>query len=61
MAHLQVHKLNDVYQGLRERLEQAVLDKHTLKNQRKAEAKHAKQALKRGPQETAGFCAGFRW
>ena len=29
-GHLQVRKLNEVYQNLRERLEQAVLDKHCL-------------------------------
>ena len=58
-GHLQVHKLNDVYQGLRERLEQAVLDKHTLKTQRKAEAKHAKQALKEGLKKPRVFVLDF--
>src|SRR3990167_3956274 len=58
-GHLQVHKLNDVYQGLRERLEQAVLDKHTLKTQRKAEAKHAKQALKEGIKKPRVFVLDF--
>jgi serine protease SohB len=58
-GHLQVHKLNDVYQGLRERLEQAVLDKHSLKTQRKAEAKHAKQALKEGIKKPRVFVLDF--
>ena len=58
-GQLQVHKLNDVYQGLRERLEQAVLDKHTLKTQRKAEAKHAKQALKEGIKKPRVFVLDF--
>ncbi|OYT92316.1 MAG: protease SohB, partial [Pseudomonas sp. PGPPP3] len=58
-GHLQVHKLNDVYQSLRERLEQAVLDKHSLKIQRKAEAKHAKQALKEGIKKPRVFVLDF--
>ena len=58
-GQLQVHKLNDVYQSLRERLEQAVLDKHNLKIQRKAEAKHAKQAKKEGAKKPRVFVLDF--
>ena len=58
-GHLQVHKLNDVYQSLRERLEQAVLDKHSLKIQRKAEAKHAKQAKKDAAKKPRVFVLDF--
>lgn len=58
-GQLQVHKLNDVYQSLRERLEQAVLDKHSLKIQRKAEAKHAKQAKKDGAKKPRVFVLDF--
>ncbi len=48
VGHLQVEKLNDFYKGLRERLEQAVLEKDVLKTQRKREAKAEKQAKKSG-------------
>lgn len=43
-GHLEVHKLNDFYKSMRERLEQAVLSKEQLKAQRKREAKAAKAA-----------------
>jgi len=45
-GNLQVHKLNDFYKAMRERLEQSVLEKDQLKAQRKREAKAAKQAKK---------------
>ncbi len=45
-GQLNVHKLNDFYKGLRERLEQSVLDKDRLKSQRKADAKAEKLAKK---------------
>jgi len=45
-GHLEVHKLNDFYKAMRERLEQAVLEKEQFKAQRKREAKAAKQAKK---------------
>lgn len=58
-GHLQVRKLNEVYQNLRERLEQAVLDKHSLKIQRKAEAKQAKQVKKEGTKKPRVFVLDF--
>jgi len=45
-GQLNVHKLNDFYKGLRDRLEQSVIDKDRLKSQRKAEAKAEKLAKK---------------
>ncbi|WP_373388490.1 protease SohB [Pseudomonas alcaligenes] len=45
-GQLQVHKLNDFYKALRERLEHELLDRAQLKAQRKAEAKQAKQEKK---------------
>lgn len=48
-GHLEVTKLNDFYKGLRERLEQSLLDKDALKAQRKAEAK-AEKAARKNPQ-----------
>ncbi|MBB3104002.1 protease SohB [Azomonas macrocytogenes] len=44
--HLEVHKLNDSYKMLREKLEQALLEKDELKALRKAEAKVVKRAKK---------------
>ncbi len=41
-GHLQVLKLNEFYQGLRDRLEQSLLDKDQLKAHRKAKAKAEK-------------------
>ena len=43
-GHLEVHKLNDFYKAMRERLEQAVLDKEQFKALRKQEARDAKAA-----------------
>lgn len=45
-GQLQVSKLNDFYKGLRERLEQTLLDKDQLKALRKGEAKTEKSAKK---------------
>lgn len=45
-GHLDVHKLNDFYKGLRQRIEHAVLDKETAKARRKEEAKAEKRARK---------------
>ena len=46
-GQLQVSKLNDFYKGLRERLEQTLLDKDQLKALRKGEAKSEKSEKKR--------------
>jgi len=45
-GHLEVHKLNEFYKSMRERLEQAVLEKDEFKALRKREAKAAKQTKK---------------
>jgi serine protease SohB len=45
-GQLQVVKLNDLYKGLRERLEQSLLDKDRLKALRKAQAKTLKKDAK---------------
>ena len=45
-GQLQVSKLNDFYKGLRERLEQTLLDKDQLKALRKGEAKSEKNEKK---------------
>ena len=45
-GHLEVHKLNEFYKSMRERLEQAVLEKDAFKALRKREAKAAKQNKK---------------
>lgn len=45
-GHLEVHKLNDFYKELRERLQHSVLEKDKLKALRKSEAKTAKNAKK---------------
>ncbi|MET1077956.1 MAG: protease SohB [Pseudomonas sp.] len=47
-GQLNVVHLNDFYKTLHQRLEQAVLDKDLLKQQRKVEAKAAKLAKKQG-------------
>lgn len=46
-GQLQVSKLNDFYKGLRERLEQTLLDKDQLKALRKVEAKTEKKQKKK--------------
>ncbi|UEB98278.1 protease SohB [Pseudomonas sp. HN2] len=49
-GQLQVSKLNDFYKGLRERLEQTLLDKDQLKALRKGQAKTEKSAKKQKTQ-----------
>jgi serine protease SohB len=58
-GQLQVSKLNDFYKGLRERLEQTLLDKDQLKALRKSQAKPRKSRRKNRGQ-TPGVRAGFR-
>ncbi|RJG09250.1 protease SohB [Pseudomonas cavernicola] len=58
-GQLDVHKLNDFYKALHERLEQSVLDKHQLKAIRKEEAKAAKLAKKAGEQKSRVFVLDF--
>ncbi len=58
-GQLQVHKLNEFYKALRERLEGSLLDKGRLKELRKAEAKAAKQARKRGEQKSRVYVLDF--
>ena len=58
-GHLQVLKLNDFYKGLRERLEQSLLDKEQLKTQRKAQAKAEKAAKKSGEHKPRVFVLDF--
>jgi serine protease SohB len=57
--HLDVHKLNDFYKELHERLEHSVLDKDQLKATRKEEAKAAKQAKKAGVKKPRVFVLDF--
>lgn len=45
-GHLEVHKLNDFYKAMRERLEQSLIDKELLKQQRKREEKAEKAEKK---------------
>lgn len=52
-GQLQVHKLNDFYKALRERLQHELLDKVQLKALRKAEAKQEKQKKKAGDVQKA--------
>ncbi len=58
-GHLEVHKLNDFYKGLHQRLEQVVLDKARLKQLRKQEAKLAKAAKKAGEHKPRVFVLDF--
>lgn len=58
-GHLQVHKLNDFYKVLRERLEHAVLDKQELKDLRKVEAKQAKLKKRAGDKSPRVFVLDF--
>lgn len=59
VGHLQVDKLNDFYKQLRQRLEQAVLDKDQLKAAHKAEAKAAKLAKKSAVHQPRVFVLDF--
>ena len=58
-GQLQVHKLNDFYKDLRERLEHSVLHKDQLKAARKAEAKAAKREKKHPPSKPRVFVLDF--
>lgn len=58
-GHLDVHKLNDFYKALRERLEHALLDKTELKARHKAEAKQAKAEKKAGKSRPRVFVLDF--
>lgn len=58
-GHLEVHKLNDFYKSMRERLEQSVLEKEQLKALRKREAKAAKQAKKTDDSRPRVFVLDF--
>ncbi len=49
-GQLQVSKLNDFYKGLRERLEQTLLDKDQLKALRKSQAKNREKKQKKTPE-----------
>lgn len=61
-GHLEVHKLNDFYKELRERLQHGVLEKDKLKALRKSEAKtakNAKKAKKGGEQKSRVYVLDF--
>ncbi|WP_137817101.1 protease SohB [Pseudomonas sp. 2FG] len=58
-GQLDVHKLNDFYKALHERLQQSVLDKEQLKAIRKAEAKAAKLGKKVGKHKPRVFVLDF--
>jgi len=58
-GQLQVSKLNDFYKGLRERLEQTLLDKDQLKALRKSEAKSEKKHKKKPEAKPRVFVLDF--
>lgn len=58
-GQLQVSKLNDFYKGLRERLEQSVLDKEQLKSLRKRQAKSEKKHKKQAESKPRVFVLDF--
>ncbi|WP_248747393.1 protease SohB [Pseudomonas sp. MWU12-2037] len=58
-GQLQVSKLNDFYKGLRERLEQSLLDKDQLKVLRKQQAKGEKKHKKQPEAKTRVFVLDF--
>lgn len=58
-GQLQVSKLNDFYKGLRERLEQTLLDKDQLKALRKSEAKSEKKQKKKPETKPRVFVLDF--
>ncbi|WP_137885628.1 protease SohB [Pseudomonas sp. 2FE] len=58
-GQLDVHKLNDFYKALHERLQQSVLDKEQLKAIHKQEAKAAKLAKKTGKHKPRVFVLDF--
>lgn len=58
-GQLQVSKLNDFYKGLRERLEQSLLDKDQLKALRKSQAKTDKKQKKKPEAKARVFVLDF--
>ncbi len=58
-GQLQVSKLNDFYKGLRERLEQSLLDKDQLKTLRKQQAKSEKKHKKQHESKSRVFVLDF--
>ncbi|RON08735.1 protease SohB [Pseudomonas brassicacearum] len=58
-GQLQVNKLNDFYKGLRERLEQSLLDKDQLKAVRKSEARAEKKQKKKPEAKSRVFVLDF--
>ena len=58
-GQLQVSKLNDFYKGLRERLEQSLLDKDQLKALRKQQAKSEKKHKKQPESKPRVFVLDF--
>jgi serine protease SohB len=58
-GQLQVSKLNDFYKGLRERLEQTLLDKDQLKALRKSQAKSEKKQKKKPEAKPRVFVLDF--
>lgn len=58
-GQLQVSKLNDFYKGLRERLEQTLLDKDQLKSLRKSQAKTEKKQKKKPEPKGRVFVLDF--
>src|SRR5471032_2930711 len=58
-GQLQVSKLNDFYKGLRERLEQSLLDKDQLKALRKSAAKSEKKQKKKPDAKGRVFVLDF--
>jgi serine protease SohB len=58
-GQLQVSKLNDFYKGLRERLEQTLLDKDQLKALRKSQAKSEKKQKKASEAKPRVFVLDF--
>ncbi|KPW81732.1 Peptidase, U7 family [Pseudomonas syringae pv. cerasicola] len=55
-GQLQVTRLNDFYKGLRERLEQSLLDKERLKTLRKEQGKALKKEKSRPSQNPVSMC-----
>lgn len=58
-GQLQVTKLNDFYKGLRERLEQSLLDKERVKALRKAQAKTLKKEKKQADPKPRVYVLDF--
>ena len=58
-GQLEVHKHNDFYKSLRERLQDSVLDKNQLKTLRKEEAKAEKAEKKAGSHKPRVYVLDF--